>query len=63
VAHSHGDAEIAIDAYGVPPRDVERLVLGHDSLGEVIEALKVVASRRGSGRRSGAAARSCAMPG
>lgn len=32
------DAEIAIDGYGVPPPGEERLVLGHESLGEVIEA-------------------------
>lgn len=61
--HRHGDAEIAIGAYGVPPRDVERLVLRYDSLGEVIEALKVVASRRGSGPRSGAAGDPVQCPG
>jgi glucose 1-dehydrogenase len=32
------DREIAIDGYGVPPPGEERLVLGHESLGEVIEA-------------------------
>ena len=32
------DVEIARDGYGVPPAGEERLVLGHESLGEVIEA-------------------------
>ena len=32
------DREIAVDGYGVPPPGEERLVLGHESLGEVIEA-------------------------
>jgi glucose 1-dehydrogenase len=32
------DAEIAIDGIGVPPPGEERLVLGHESLGEVMEA-------------------------
>ena len=32
------DAEIAIDGYGVPPPGEERLVLGHESLGEVLDA-------------------------
>jgi threonine dehydrogenase-like Zn-dependent dehydrogenase len=32
------DAEIAIDGYGVPPPGAELLVLGHESLGEVVEA-------------------------
>jgi glucose 1-dehydrogenase len=32
------DAEIAFDGYGVPPPGEERLVLGHESLGEVIHA-------------------------
>ncbi len=32
------DAEIAIDGIGVPPQGEEHLVLGHESLGEVIEA-------------------------
>lgn len=32
------DKEIAVDGYGVPPPGEERLVLGHESLGEVIEA-------------------------
>jgi len=32
------DAEIAIDGIGVPPQGEERLVLGHESLGEVLEA-------------------------
>lgn len=32
------DREIAIDGYGVPPPGEERLVLGHESLGEVIDA-------------------------
>ena len=32
------DREIAMDGYGVPPRGEERLVLGHESLAEVIEA-------------------------
>jgi NADPH:quinone reductase-like Zn-dependent oxidoreductase len=32
------DVEIAIDGYGVPPREEERLVLGHESLADVIEA-------------------------
>jgi glucose 1-dehydrogenase len=31
------DAEIAIDGIGVPPPGEERLVLGHESLGEVVE--------------------------
>lgn len=30
--------EIAVDGYGVPPPGEERLVLGHESLGEVVEA-------------------------
>lgn len=32
------DSEIAHDGYGVPPPGEERLVLGHESLGEVLEA-------------------------
>lgn len=32
------DREIAADGYGVPPPGEERLVLGHESLGEVVEA-------------------------
>lgn len=32
------DREIAIDGYGVPPPGEERLVLGHESLGEVLDA-------------------------
>ncbi|MGH9230491.1 MAG: glucose 1-dehydrogenase [Acidimicrobiales bacterium] len=32
------DAEIAIDGYGAPPPGEERLVLGHESLGEVLGA-------------------------
>jgi len=32
------DVEIARDGCGVPPPGEERLVLGHESLGEVIEA-------------------------
>jgi threonine dehydrogenase-like Zn-dependent dehydrogenase len=32
------DVEIALDGYGVPPPGEERLVLGHESLGEVLEA-------------------------
>jgi glucose 1-dehydrogenase len=32
------DLEIAIDGYGTPPAGEDRLVLGHESLGEVIEA-------------------------
>jgi threonine dehydrogenase-like Zn-dependent dehydrogenase len=32
------DVEIAVDGYGVPPPGEERLVLGHESLGEVIDA-------------------------
>jgi glucose 1-dehydrogenase len=32
------DHEIAVDGYGVPPPGEERLVLGHESLGEVIDA-------------------------
>lgn len=32
------DREIAIDGYGVPPPGEQRLVLGHESLGEVIGA-------------------------
>jgi threonine dehydrogenase-like Zn-dependent dehydrogenase len=32
------DVEIAIDGYGVPPPGEERLVLGHESLGEVVDA-------------------------
>jgi glucose 1-dehydrogenase len=32
------DREIAIDGYGSPPPGEQRLVLGHESLGEVLEA-------------------------
>ena len=32
------DTEIAVDGIGVPPPGEERLVLGHESLGEVMEA-------------------------
>src|SRR5262245_27918509 len=32
------DVEIAIEGYGAPPPGEERLVLGHESLGEVLEA-------------------------
>lgn len=32
------DLEIAIDGYGTPPAGEDRLVLGHESLGEVVEA-------------------------
>jgi threonine dehydrogenase-like Zn-dependent dehydrogenase len=32
------DAEIALDGYGVPPPGEVRLVLGHESLGEAMEA-------------------------
>jgi threonine dehydrogenase-like Zn-dependent dehydrogenase len=32
------DREIAFDGYGVPPPGQERLVLGHESLGEVLRA-------------------------
>ena len=32
------DVEIAVDGYGVPPPGEDRLVLGHESLGEVIDA-------------------------
>ena len=32
------DLEIAIDGYGTPPPGEDRLVLGHESLGEVLDA-------------------------
>jgi threonine dehydrogenase-like Zn-dependent dehydrogenase len=32
------DLDIAIDGYGAPPPGEERLVLGHESLGEVVDA-------------------------
>ena len=32
------DVEIALDGYGVPPPGEDRLVIGHESLGEVLEA-------------------------
>ncbi len=32
------DYEIAVDGYGMPPPGEDRLVLGHESLGEVLEA-------------------------
>lgn len=32
------DREIALDGYGAPPPGEQRLVLGHESLGEVLEA-------------------------
>jgi len=32
------DAEIAIDGFGAPPPGEKRIVLGHESLGEVLEA-------------------------
>jgi len=32
------DVEIAVDGYGAPPPGEERLILGHESLGEVLEA-------------------------
>src|SRR5262245_44697331 len=32
------DVEIAVDGYGTPPPGEERLVLGHESLGEVLDA-------------------------
>ncbi|HEX6682979.1 MAG TPA: glucose 1-dehydrogenase [Candidatus Limnocylindrales bacterium] len=32
------DVEIAVDGYGSPPPGEERLVIGHESLGEVLEA-------------------------
>ncbi len=41
------DVEIALEGYGVPPPGEERLVLGHESLGEVMEAPE------GSGLRPG----------
>jgi threonine dehydrogenase-like Zn-dependent dehydrogenase len=41
------DREIAIDGYGVPPPGEERLVLGHESLGEVIDAPEGSGFRRG----------------
>jgi threonine dehydrogenase-like Zn-dependent dehydrogenase len=41
------DLEIALEGYGMPPPGEERLVLGHESLGEVIEAPE------GSGFESG----------
>ena len=41
------DLEIALEGYGVPPPGEERLVLGHESVGEVIEAPE------GSGFESG----------
>ena len=34
------DLEIALGGYGVPPPGEERLVLGHESIGEVIDAPK-----------------------
>ena len=41
------DLEIALDGNGIPPPGEERLVIGHESLGEVIEAPE------GSGFESG----------
>jgi len=41
------DLEIALEGYGIPPPGEKRLVLGHESLGEVIEAPE------GSGFESG----------
>lgn len=41
------DSEIAIDGYGTPPPGEERLVLGHEALGEVLDA------PAGSGFRAG----------
>ena len=41
------DVEIAVDGYGVPPPGEERLVLGHESLGEVLEAPKESGFARG----------------
>ena len=41
------DLEIALDGYGIPPPGEERLVIGHESLEEVIEAPE------GSGFESG----------
>jgi len=32
------DVEIAVDGYGAPPPGEDRLVLGHESLGEILEA-------------------------
>jgi threonine dehydrogenase-like Zn-dependent dehydrogenase len=41
------DAEIVAGAYGEPPAGEERLVLGHESLGEVVEAPPASGLRRG----------------
>ena len=58
------DLEIALEGYGVPPPGEKRLVLVHESLGEVIEAPEGERLRvwKSSGRHC-AAAGSVTMPG
>jgi threonine dehydrogenase-like Zn-dependent dehydrogenase len=40
------DREICAFQYGTPPRDVEHLVIGHESLGEVVEVGPAVSRLR-----------------
>ena len=56
------DHEIAEGAYGTPPSGEERLIIGHESLGEVLEAPAGSGFARRSGRRDSASARSGAVP-
>ncbi len=58
------DREIAEGAYGTPPPGEARLVIGHESLGEVLEAPPGSGFAPGrSGGRDRAAARSGAVSG
>jgi threonine dehydrogenase-like Zn-dependent dehydrogenase len=65
------DREIAEGAYGTPPSGEARLVIGHESLGEVLEAPPgsgfapgdlVVGRRRCSGRRWSSSRCCCSVP-
>jgi threonine dehydrogenase-like Zn-dependent dehydrogenase len=56
------DAEIAIDGIGVPPPGEEQLVLGHESLGAVVEAPADSDLPWRPGCRSSSAPRPSALP-
>ena len=58
------DREIAEGAYGEPPAGESKLIIGHEGLGEVLEApARVGLSCRGSGGRDRAPPGSGAVPG
>ena len=54
------DKEICAFEYGIPPSGSEQLVIGHESLGEVVE--NRTESHTGEGRRSRRANGSTSLP-